>query len=237
MKYTIRHIHAGSSMRLGATVGAILALIPAILLGWAIQTTVHGLRAWLASWASFQIPLLDSEISLLQLTNLTSFLEFLQRLDEQRPLLTFIVIFAGLIIGMVWGALTSLQTATIYNLAAKMGGALVVTADTQHDSMDIQQNMSPSLPGTWLMNSSNPQQRWSLASSPIQIGSAPQNQIVLPQLSPHHIEIRYEDGRYILYDLSGGQTWVNNHPCQGPHMLRSGFRIRLGTKEFVFQNG
>jgi pSer/pThr/pTyr-binding forkhead associated (FHA) protein len=61
------------------------------------------------------------------------------------------------------------------------------------------------------------------------------NQIILnsPAAAPRHAEIRYEGGRFILYDLSGGfGAFVNGRQIVGPNMLKVGFRVRVGDVEF-----
>lgn len=65
------------------------------------------------------------------------------------------------------------------------------------------------------------------------IGSAPENDIVLPGLAPQHAEIRRESGRYLIYDLGSRRTWVNDAQVAAVHMLKDGFRLQLGQTEFL----
>ena len=65
--------------------------------------------------------------------------------------------------------------------------------------------------------------------------SAPDNDIVLPGLSPQHAEIRRESGRYLIYDLGSRRTWVNDDQVAAVHMLKDGFRLQLGQAEFLVQ--
>lgn len=67
------------------------------------------------------------------------------------------------------------------------------------------------------------------------IGSAPNNDIVLPGLSAEHAEIRRESGRYLIYDLGSRRTWVNDAQVAAVHMLKDGFRLQLGQAEFLVQ--
>ena len=67
------------------------------------------------------------------------------------------------------------------------------------------------------------------------IGSAPNNDIVLPGLSAEHAEIRRESGRYLIYDLGSRRTWVNDDQVAAVHMLKDGFRLQLGQAEFLVQ--
>lgn len=66
------------------------------------------------------------------------------------------------------------------------------------------------------------------------VGSAPSCDIQVSGLAPIHAEIRLENNRYILYDMSGGQTWVNDRQVTTANLLKEGFRVRLGAHEFSF---
>ena len=72
-----------------------------------------------------------------------------------------------------------------------------------------------------------------LGDNVTRIGSAPENDIVLPGLAPQHAEIRRESGRYLIYDLGSRRTWVNEDQVAAVHMLKDGFRLQLGQAEFV----
>ena len=64
------------------------------------------------------------------------------------------------------------------------------------------------------------------------IGRDGANQIVLtdPAVRARHLEIRYEQDRFILHDLGGG-VLVNGRQITGPNMLKVGFRVRVGNVE------
>lgn len=91
--------------------------------------------------------------------------------------------------------------------------------------------------GPWLSLATNPAQRWPLRPDRTRLGSAADNDIVLPGLAPQHAEIRLDNGLYVLYDLAAGQTWVNGRPVAGRNMLKEGFQIRLGGQDLVFHAG
>ncbi|MBP8002771.1 MAG: FHA domain-containing protein [Chloroflexi bacterium] len=93
---------------------------------------------------------------------------------------------------------------------------------------------APAIPHAWLLSEAN-QQSHPLTVSITRLGSAPDNQLVLPGLSPHHAEIRHQPEGYILYDLGSQQTWVHGRAIAGPHRLKSGFRLQLGQHSFTFQ--
>jgi len=88
--------------------------------------------------------------------------------------------------------------------------------------------------GGWLIAQAT-QQHFPVGRAETRIGSGPDNQIVLDGLAVNHAVIRWENGRFILYDYSGGQTWVNGRALVGPNMIKAGFQIRLGSQEFLFQ--
>ncbi len=68
------------------------------------------------------------------------------------------------------------------------------------------------------------------------LGSASENDIVLPGAAPKHAEIRFEDGRAVLYDFSGGQTWVQGRPVRDANMLKDGFKVQFGPQEMVYRS-
>ena len=86
----------------------------------------------------------------------------------------------------------------------------------------------------WLVAQTT-QHRWPVGRGETHIGSGPHNQIRLDGLAMNHAIIRWEDGRFILYDYSGGQTWVNGRSLVGPNMLKAGFQVRLANQDFLFQ--
>jgi predicted component of type VI protein secretion system len=98
---------------------------------------------------------------------------------------------------------------------------------------------APSLPaaagssGPALVAAGASGQSWPLRTPITMIGSASSCDIQVPGLAPIHAEIRLEDHRYILYDMSGGQTWVNDRQITTANLLKDGFRVRLGAHEFL----
>lgn len=72
----------------------------------------------------------------------------------------------------------------------------------------------------------------------ITLGRYPDNNVALPgvSVSGHHAEIRYEEGRFILYDLgSTNGTFVNRRKIIGPNMLKPGFQVRIGDVELLVE--
>lgn len=87
---------------------------------------------------------------------------------------------------------------------------------------------------SWLALRDQPAQRWSVRCPVTAIGADPGCDIVFSGLAARHAEIRCENGRHILYDLSGGQSWVNGRQITTANLLKDGFAVRLATLEFVF---
>jgi predicted component of type VI protein secretion system len=52
---------------------------------------------------------------------------------------------------------------------------------------------------------------------------------------PRHAQISLEQGRYILYDFSQGQSQVQGQIVRGPNMLKDGFLIHLGQYAITFR--
>ncbi len=89
-----------------------------------------------------------------------------------------------------------------------------------------------------LVGVSNPMLRVELSRPVTRIGSANGNDLIIPsaRVAAHHAEIRIENGRYILHDVSNGMgVMVNQRQVQGSNMLKNGFQVALGDTTFVFQ--
>ncbi len=87
----------------------------------------------------------------------------------------------------------------------------------------------------WLIDQSAGR-RYAVRPGITTIGRSGDNDIVLdaPSVSAHHAEIRYENGRYILYDRgSTNGTFVNGRRIGGPNMIKAGWRLRVGDVELV----
>jgi hypothetical protein len=67
------------------------------------------------------------------------------------------------------------------------------------------------------------------------IGSDPGCHLQLNGLMPRHAQISLEQGRFILYDFSQGQTQVQGQIVHGPNMIKDGFLIHLGQYALTFR--
>jgi len=91
----------------------------------------------------------------------------------------------------------------------------------------------PSPTALWLINQITGR-RHALRPGVTTIGRGGDNDIVLdaPSVSAHHAEIRYENGRYILYDKgSTNGTFVNGRRILGANMIKAGWTVQLGQVE------
>lgn len=73
--------------------------------------------------------------------------------------------------------------------------------------------------------------RYPLGAGITRIGRAPDNDIVLDDasVSGYHAEIRYEDGRYLLYDQgSSNGSYVNGRRLSGPNLIKAGWQLQFG---------
>lgn len=255
--YEIRRISALSALKIGVLVGSVASLLPGFLLGLLLRWGVGTLRGWLESWTALTIPLTEVRFSLVDAMQLTDLLSRLQQFDERGVLLVVLVLLVALVLGGLLNGLFWWATAVLYNLITAVVGGLVVdmqgpgaaVAPPVHPGSTFRLEPSPPAPPTptpipapvavsavWLVSAQQAGARWPLAAGSTTIGSAPGNQIMLPGLAARHAEIRLENGRYILYDFSQGQTWVNGRALTAPNMLKPGFRVRLGSQEFLFQS-
>ena len=87
----------------------------------------------------------------------------------------------------------------------------------------------------WLIDQSTGR-RYAMRPGITTIGRSGDDDVVLdaPSVSAHHAEIRYENGRYILYDRgSTNGTFVNGRRISGANMIKTGWRLRVGDVELV----
>lgn len=102
-------------------------------------------------------------------------------------------------------------------------------------------NAAPPLPtaaGPRLCLASNPNQVWFINRSPFTLGSNsnPRSDVYAGSLLSQHARIDYDPAArgYVLTDLSNGQVWVNGRQIQNRHLLKDGYRLQLGSTEFIY---
>jgi hypothetical protein len=259
-KYAIRRIEPLSAFKYGFSIGALIMLPTGLLVGLFARGIVGLVRAWMESWGTLEIegPLgVTLDINLLNVVEFAEFLDIVRGLDDMGFFLVLAIIFMMVVFGGIFIGLQSTLAAWAYNLgAAGSGGGIIVHAEMldgpavgQPRGLPLQTTHHPIAPrplpsphrrpplrggGAYLV-SSHDQRRYPIKAGKTLIGSAPNNDVVLQGLAPHHAEIRWQDQRYILYDRGGKQISVNERAIMGPNMLKDGFRVRLGRVDFVFK--
>jgi len=70
----------------------------------------------------------------------------------------------------------------------------------------------------------------------IQIGRHVSNDIVVNdrRVSRHHAQVRYENGRFVIYDLGSLNGIGINHTTVRQHTLRDGDLVSVGSYDFIF---
>jgi hypothetical protein len=258
VKYTVRRVRIRTLFKFGCILGVLNTLGPAVA-AVAIGHTVAGiLRRWLESWGTTKLELVVTslELNFLDLLHLSRILDTVRSLDALAwPLLLLGALAAALGVGFLV-ALTFVLAGLVYNGVAALSGGVEVTlapvaevplaagpatATAPPVKMPTRPLPKPtaatSVPPTWVILATDQSQRWPIASPNTRLGSAPDNDIVLPDLLPRHAELRYEGGRFVLYNLGDGVTKVNGRQITGPNMVKDGFRIRFAATQYLFRTG
>ncbi|HEY7125618.1 MAG TPA: DUF3662 and FHA domain-containing protein [Ktedonobacterales bacterium] len=85
-------------------------------------------------------------------------------------------------------------------------------------------------------NQPGPEQVYPINREVIQIGRHISNDIVVNdrRVSRHHAQVRFEQGRFVIYDLGSLNGIVVNRNNVRQHMLRDGDRVSVGSYDYVF---
>lgn len=262
-RYAIRRIALFPAFKFGSSVGGVIMLLPGFLFGLLTRAVVGILRSWLEAWQALSVgPLEADPLNLLKLSGFLHSLQTWD--DRGWLLILILTLATVAIGALLAGLLTLMGAVVYNFLATLTGGLAVEVqpvgvpaggmlpagrrgAAPGQRSRGAEERGSggvgeqgrllgrPSAQeGVWLALSGNLQQRWPLKPGVTRLGSAPNNDITLADLALRHAEIRFEEDRYVLYDLSNGQTWVNDRHIAGRNMLKEGFKIRLGNHELIF---
>lgn len=239
-RYAIRHIEPLSALKFGFVVGGMVMLLPGFGLGISVQSFIDFL------WEMAQTALFAPDLGPLD------------ALHQMGWGLVWLIMVGSIIFGGITGGFSAVLSALLYNLVTGVSGGIIVQADLLNAApaaampafaapAAAAQAQQP-LPGAPRLgqaapssaNSGGPSlvaasgQAWPLYGAVTMVGSAPSCDIQVSGLAPIHAEIRLENNRYILYDMSGGQTWVNDRQITTANLLKDGFRVRLGAHEFSF---
>ena len=178
-----------------------------------------------------------------------------QQLHQMGWGLVWLVMVVSVIFGGISGALAAVLSAVLYNLVTGVSGGIVVHAAVLNAAAagpalaytPAALPPPPSTPspapapaaksygGPALVAVGGSSDVWPLHGAVTIVGSAPSCNIQVAGLATLHAEVRLENGRYVIYDMSGGQTWVNDRQVTTANLLKDGFRVRLGVENFLFQ--
>jgi hypothetical protein len=128
MRYRVRRIAPGSLSKFGCVLGALVSLLPSLLLAGCGLLLVGGLHHLLASWQRVEIHLLGQSIpvDVVSLLDLESALQTVTILDG----LSWSVALATVALGCAVGGLVFLLVGNLagwlYNLVAALSGGLEV---------------------------------------------------------------------------------------------------------------
>jgi len=248
-RYRIRRVTIRSLLRFGLVLGSGLALPFGCLFALITAQIISLLRRFLEALQGAEYRLLGQTIHLdfVKILDLGGALQTLQTL-AQRLSLVFVLallsvtlgagLIAALLVGLAgWG----------YNLIAGLSGGIELQL--------AQAEPSPAVPGrragaaeevsrvpgarAWLVPARTDATvpSYPLRGEVTSIGSGAGNAIVLPfpGIAERHAEIRQEGDRYVLYDLGSAHgSYVNGRRTQ-VNLLRDGWTVRFGDKEFVFR--
>ena len=248
-RYTIRRVPIRPLLRFGLVLGGGLALPFGCLFALVIAKAISLLRHFLEAWQRAEYSLLGQTIHLdfVQILNLDGVLQTLQTLD-QRLGLVFVLALLSITLGAgLVGALLVGLSGGGYNLIAGLSGGIELQL-----AEDKPSPAGPDLPaeaagevsrvpraGAWLVpaRSDAAEQSYPLRGEITSIGSGAGNAIVLPfpGVAERHAEIRQEGNRYVLHDLGSAHgSYVNGRRTQ-VNLLKDGWTVRFGDKEFVFR--
>lgn len=242
--FTIRRLHFAPALKFGCLLGPIITTLPSLLFAVLARVWIGTFRDWLEATTIIELPGLLPDLNLINLLNLGDLLARFQALDEAGFLLIIGLTFGFSLFGALFIALASAAWVGLYNALAAATGGLAFTAEVAGLPAPAPPAPAPPAqkPPTELVSPAqapmlalrhNPQERW-LMQARTTIGSAPDNDITLTGLAPHHAEVRREEAGFVLYDLSGGQTWVNDRSFGRANLLKPGYSVRVGHYDLVF---
>ncbi len=258
MRYAIRRISPLGALLYGLLLGLGAWIVPGALLGWLARAAILRAREWLDGFQlALPLPLPgDVTIDLTGALPLAETQARLAALAAQEWALVIAIALGTAAAGMLLTGLAAFLGALVYNLfAALLGGVEVTLNGLDAVPRAVAQPAPPPprpapapitprpkpetagaprpAPAAWLAAAGDGGERLILRSDVTRIGSAPDNDLVLPGLAPQHAEIRRESGRYLIYDLGSRRTWVNDVQVAAVHMLKDGFRLQLGQAEYA----
>ncbi len=245
--YTVQRIELLSLFKFGGLIGMIVAFLPVTVTYLTAWWVVNRVVAWLQGLVyAVSVPLFgDISVNGVELLNLGAFLEQLETLVALGLGLVLLAILLTVVLAGLLSGVLAVIAGVVFNLAAQASGGLEITLDEKSLRGAPGPAGSPggsSLPAGPPVNAgprlelvSPGQQVFPAGGAVTVIGSAPNCDIRLGGLSPHHAKIVYENGQYILYDQSQGKIQVQGYPVKGRSLLRDGFVIQMDQYQIVFR--
>lgn len=261
-RYNIRKIFVWPAFKFGAVIGAVLMIGPAILCGLLAQQAIHALRTFLESLGDLAVIGADLAAPIQQITRFDNMGTMLVVWTALGTIIIGGLLYGvgaaitallynliaklsgGLVVGaetlampapapvaVPQPALPQPQVAPAVQPQVQRPVAPVAQPQAAQPIAVAGQARPPASP--WLAVGAPPQRR-AIRADRTRLGSAADNDVVIPDANPYHAEIRFENGVFVLYDMAAGQTWVNGRAVAGRNMLKEGFIIRLGKQDTVF---
>ena len=127
-RYRIRRVGLGSLSKFGFVLGAVIYLLPSLLVGSGGLLAVRGVRRLLESWQQVELRLLGQPIPIdvVSLLHLEGVLRQVQLLDGLSVLLLIAFVAAGCGIGGLLFLIVGDLAGWVYNLVAAFSGGLEV---------------------------------------------------------------------------------------------------------------
>lgn len=237
-RVAVQRVGVYAAFKFGCVLGALLNVLPAVVIALVSKWSVSTLRALLESWQNVELGILGQSLrmNLIPLLKLDGALKFLQDWDAASWLVVIGIVLGVTLFGGVIVAAMSSLLAAFYNLVAKMSGGIEI--EMAQDARDPAPVIAPNAieRRAWLTGNSLPAGGWLLQTDSIRIGRDAANQLVLssPSVAAVHAEIVRQDERWIIRDLgSPSGTFVNDRLIR-ENLLKDNFRVRVGEVELVF---
>jgi hypothetical protein len=247
--YTLHRINLFSLLKFGFGTGLIVSFPLVSLFIISAWRTIIAFVDWLET-LEIVIPvpfLVISEITV-DVMDLLRGWQFLDALETIAALgwirIILLIIIMTLVLGVML-ALVSVFSGVIFNLLALFTGGLRLSLSeeavqdrgtSQKPVPVVSPQHQRQVTGPRLEITSPIRRVVPVSSLETLIGSGPECALRLDGLQPHHAQISYENGRYILRDFSQGDAKVQGHVVDGTNMIRDGFSIQIGQYSMIFRH-
>lgn len=127
-RYRVSRVGLGSLSKFGCVLGALVSLVPSLLIGSGGLLALKGIRRLLESWQEVELRLLGQPIPIdvVSLLNLEGVLRQVQVLDTMSWLLLIAFMAATCLLGGLLFLVVGDLAGWIYNLIARISGGLEV---------------------------------------------------------------------------------------------------------------